>query len=295
MAARLPRWRGFTRSWWPYILPALFAVVVINGAPLLYAFYLSFRGYNLAYPDLDRFVGLGNYAEMLGSPVIHKAMINTTVYTVVSTALSLVAGMVLALLVDGLTKGKRLFRTVFFLPMLLAPAVIGVMWRFLLNDQAGPITWLIKAVGIDVSPLSNPDWALLSVILVDVWQWTPFVFLVLLAGLESAPQEPLEAARVDGANPWQSFWYITLPGLVPLISVAVLFRVTWSFRSFDQIYTMTGGGPARSTELLALSVYRSAFEDLQVGMAAALSILMFVVMALFAGGVLRSQRRREAR
>lgn len=282
------------RSWLPYIVPALAVVLIINGAPVIYALYLSFRDYNLARPNQDTFAGLSNYASLLGDSLVQRAFLTTLGFVVVSVALSLVLGMALALLVNSVTTGKRLFRTIFFMPMLLAPAVVGIMWRFLLNDQAGPVTWLLQLVVPDIGPLSDPSLALVSVTLVDVWTWTPFVFLVLLAGLEAAPAEPIEAAQVDGANAWQAFRHVTLPSLVPLISIAVLFRVTWSFRAFDHIYTMTQGGPGNATEVLALSVYRSAFTGLDIGLASALSIVMFLLMLIFAATVLRRQSGREA-
>lgn len=282
------------RSWLPYIVPALTVVLIINGAPVIYALYLSFRDYNLARPNQDTFAGLSNYASLLADSLVQRAFLTTLAFVVVSVALSLVLGMALALLVNSVTTGKRVFRTIFFMPMLLAPAVVGIMWRFLLNDQAGPVTWLLQLVVPGIGPLSDPSLALVSVTLVDVWTWTPFVFLVLLAGLEAAPAEPIEAAQVDGANSWQVFRHVTLPSLVPLISIAVLFRVTWSFRAFDHIYTMTQGGPGNATEVLALSVYRSAFTGLDIGLASALSIVMFLLMLIFAATVLRRQSGREA-
>lgn len=282
-------------SWWPYFTPALIVVLAVNGGPVIYALVLSFRDYNLARPQQDAWIGFGNYVELLMNPAVQRSFGTTLFFVVVSVSLSLVFGMILALLVNEIGWGKKIFRTLFFMPMLLAPAVIGVMWRFLLNDQAGPIAWLLKQIIPGISPLSDPTLALWSVTLVDVWSWTPFVFLVLLAGLESQPQEPLEAAQVDGANAWQTFRHVTLPGLVPLISIAVLFRVTWSFRAFDHIYTMTQGGPGNATEVLALTVYRNAFQNLDVSLASALSILMFAIMLVFAISVLRAQSKREKR
>jgi multiple sugar transport system permease protein len=289
------RRRRTAGSWWPYFTPALLVVLAINGAPIVYAAVLSFRDYNLARPGQDRWVGLRNYVQLAMDPAVQRSLLTTLFFVVVSVGASLVLGMALALLVNEIDTGKRIFRTLFFLPMLLAPAVIGVMWRFLLNDQAGPIGWLLKQVVPGISPLSDPSLALWSVTMVDVWTWTPFVFMILLAGLESVPQEPLEAAEVDGANAFQKFIHVVLPSLLPLISIAVLFRVTWSFRAFDHIYTMTQGGPGNVTEVLALTVYRNAFQNLDASLASALSIVMFLVMVGFAFVVLRAQSRRERR
>lgn len=287
--------RRIQGSWWPYFLPAMIIVLVINGSPVVYSAYLSLRDEKLSRPGKASFIGLGNYVELILDPAIQRSFLITIAFVILSVSLSLVFGMALALLVNAVSFGKKVFRTLFFMPMLLAPAIVGVMWRFLLNDQAGPVTWMLHLVAPGASPLSDPTFAFLTVVLVDVWSWTPFVFLVLLAGLDAAPMEPLEAAQVDGANRVQTFWHITLPSLIPLISVAVLFRVTWSFRSFDQIYTLTQGGPGGATEVLALSVYRSAFVNLDVSLGAALSVVMFLLMLAFAMSVLRGQRKRESR
>lgn len=292
-AARSRR-RPISGSWWPYFLPAMIIVLVINGSPVLYSAYLSLRNEKLSRPGQAKFVGLQNYMDLILDPAIQRSFMITISFVLLSVGLSLIFGMALALLVNSVSFGKKVFRTLFFMPMLLAPAIVGVMWRFLLNDQAGPVTWMLHLLAPGASPLSDPTLAFLTVVFVDVWSWTPFVFLVLLAGLDAAPMEPLEAAQVDGANPVQTFWHITLPSLIPLISVAVLFRVTWSFRSFDQIYTLTQGGPGGATEVLALSVYRSAFVNLDVSLGAALSVVMFLIMLTFAMSVLRGQRKRES-
>jgi multiple sugar transport system permease protein len=283
-----PKRRWSQGSWWLYIVPGLVVVCVINLVPLVYSLYESFRVDLLSYPELHGFT-TSNYVSTVTDPVVQQATVNTLIFTVVSVAISLVAGMVLALLVDGLRTGKRLFRTVFFMPMLMCSAVIGVEWRFLLNDQSGPITWLIHLAGLHISPLGSTSWSLVTVTLVDAWQWTPFVFLVLTAGLQAQPLEPLESARVDGANSWQMFRHITLPSLYPLIGIAILFRVTWDFRGFSEIYTLTGGGPGYSSTLLGLRVYEYGWEILNVGAAEALSVLMVVLMGLLAGYILWSQ------
>lgn len=276
-----------------YVAPALIIVAGVSIFPVVYTLYLSFTRYRLTSAQRGP-AGLDNYLAVLGDPIVQGAFLNTVVYTVTSVALSLVLGMALAELVSRIGLGKRVFRTVFFMPMLLAPSVVGVMWRFLFNDQVGLIPFVSRLLGYQGSWLANPTLALASVIIVDVWQWTPFVFLILLAGLDSLPEEPVEAARIDGANIWQIFWYITLPGLRPLISIALVFRVTWAFRSFDQIYTMTQGGPGGATEVLSLAVWRKAFVSLDFGQASAIAMLMFAAMTLVAALLLRQGRRERA-
>jgi multiple sugar transport system permease protein len=166
------------------------------------------------------------------------------------------------------------------------------MWRFLLNAQAGIFNYFSSSLGF-----GNPDWlgtpglAMFSIIVVDVWQWTPYVFLVMLAGLESLPQEYLEAAHIDGASSWQRFRYIVLPYLTPLLLIATLFRFTWAFRGFDHIYTLTQGGPGNATETLALSVWRTGFVGLDLGVASAISVVMMLVLTIFSLVILRSLSR----
>ncbi|MDG4765230.1 sugar ABC transporter permease [Solwaraspora sp. WMMD406] len=272
-----------------YVLPAFLVVGVVSLFPLLYTLWLSTRNHKLI--DQDRtFAGWDNYRVVLTDPAVRSAAVNTTVYTVSTVGLSLVLGLLLALLVNQIGWGRRIFRTAFFLPMLMAPAVVGVMWRFLFNDQVGLVTLISDAVGYGGSWLGDPTLAMVAIIVVDVWQWTPFVFMLLLAGLEAAPVDPVEAARIDGANSWQIFRNVTLPAIMPLLVIALLFRFTWAFRGFDHVYTMTQGGPGGATELLSLAVWRRAFVNLDFGQSSAIAMLMFVLMSGIAIGLMRGTR-----
>ncbi|MDB5078429.1 MAG: binding-protein-dependent transport system inner rane component [Chloroflexi bacterium] len=275
-----------------YILPAIIIVGVITVLPLLNTIIISFQSYKLARPQDREFVGLANYLTLFSEPRVGTAVTNTVIYTLVTVITSLVLGLAIAILIQGLTIGKPLLRAIFVAPMLLTPAVVGVMWRFLLNAQAGIFNYFSSSLGF-----GNPDWlgtpglAMFSIIVVDVWQWTPYVFLVMLAGLESLPQEYLEAAHIDGASSWQRFRYIVLPYLTPLLLIATLFRFTWAFRGFDHIYTLTQGGPGNATETLALSVWRTGFVGLDLGVASAISVVMMLVLTIFSLVILRSLSR----
>ncbi|WBB54437.1 sugar ABC transporter permease [Verrucosispora sp. WMMD573] len=272
-----------------YVLPAFLVVGVVSLFPLLYTLWLSTRNHELISQNRD-FAGWENYRAVLADPAVRSAAVNTTVYTVSTVLLSLLFGLLLAMLVNQIGWGRRIFRTAFFMPMLMAPAVVGVMWRFLFNDQVGLVTLIGDAVGYNGSWLGNPTMAMVAIIVVDVWQWTPFVFMLLLAGLEAAPGEPVEAARIDGANAWQIFRNVTLPAIMPLIVIALLFRFTWAFRGFDHVYTMTQGGPGGATELLSLAVWRRAFVNLDFGQSSAIAMLMFLLMTAIAIGLMRSTR-----
>lgn len=272
-----------------YILPAIVIVTVVTVLPLLYTVLVSMQSYDLARPQNRDFVGFANYAQLFNEPLVRSAVLNTVFYTFVSVISSLVLGLAIALLIQGLTVGKPLLRAVFVAPMLLTPVVVGAMWRFLLNAQSGIINYFMTSLG-----LGQPDWlgtpglAMFSIILVDVWQWTPYVFLVMLAGLESLPQEYLEAAQIDGASAVQRFRYIMLPFLTPLLLIATLFRFTWAFRGFDNIYTLTQGGPGSATETLALSVWRLGFSQLNLGVASAISVVMMLILTAFSLIIMRS-------
>jgi len=275
-----------------YVAPATLIVVGISIFPLLYTIGLSFSNHRLTSSDRS-FAGFDNYAAVLTNPLILRAAANTLIFAGTSVTLSLVLGIALANMVSRLTVAKRFFRTIFFLPMLLASAVVGVIWRFLFNDQVGLVPMVSRFLGFDGSWLSEPSLAMVSIIIVDVWQWTPFVFLLVVAGMDALPQEPVEAARIDGANGWQTFLHVVLPGLKGIIMIALVFRITWSLRAFDHIYTMTQGGPGGATEVLALAVWRNAFVNLDFGRSSAIAMVMFVVMAIVAIPLLRSTRAKD--
>lgn len=275
-----------------YVAPATVVVVGISVFPLLYTVWLSFTNYRLTSSNRD-FAGLDNYVDVLTNPLVLRAATNTLVFSGCSVVLSLVLGIALANLVSRLTVAKRLFRTVFFLPMLLASAVVGVIWRFLFNDQVGLIPMASRALGFEGSWLADPKLAMASVIIVDVWQWTPFVFLLVIAGMDALPLDPIEAARIDGANGWQIFCHVVLPALKGIIMIALVFRITWSLRAFDHIYTMTQGGPGGATEVLSLAVWRNAFVNLDFGRSSAIAMVMFVVMAIIAVALLRNSRAKD--
>src|SRR4030095_4323281 len=189
-------------------------------------------------------------------------------------------GLGLALLLNSQIRGRSVFRATLLVPMMLPAVVVGVVWRLMLNPNFGAINGTFKGFGLNTESLTwtaSPRLALLSVIIVDIWQWTPFVFLVLLAGLQAIPQEPYEAARIDGSSPWQTFRYVTLPLLKPAILIALLLRTMDLLRVFDQIFILTEGGPGFATETISLYIYRTAFRFFDFGYAAAMSFVLLAV------------------
>ena len=241
-------------------------------------------------------VGPRHFAALLGDPLLRAGTINTIVFAVVSVALEMIIGLALALMVSRARFGALAYRTIFILPILIPGIVIGAIWKLMYNPDFGIINQLLGVIG-----LTGQDWlgdtrlALASVIVVDVWHWTPFVFLLLLAAVESLPRDVEEAARIDGAGPWQTFRYITLPLLLPALTVTLAFRLIVSFKVFDEVYLLTGGGPGTATEVVSFSIYRRFFTEDRMGYGSAISVATLFVLALFIVLMLGVARRREHR
>jgi multiple sugar transport system permease protein len=227
-------------------------------------------------------VGLENYKTLLSSPEFFAALWKSVLFTVASVALTFALGMGIALLLNRFDVwGTGLTRTTILVPLIFTPLVIGATYRFMLERDNGIINEMLALVGLErISFLANPVWAMISVILVDVWQWTPFAVLVLLAGLESLPIEPFEAARMDGASRWEEFWHITMPLLAPVIAVVLLIRTMDAFREFDKIFIMTNGGPGTATQTLPIFLYRAGFQDFNMGFSAATGVIMLIIVTV---------------
>ena len=263
--------------------PTLLILFAMLAFPTAYVFSISLRDYKLTDPTAGNpFVGLENYKTLLSDPEFFSALWRSVLFTVGSVTLTFVVGMAIALLLNRRDiRGTGLTRTAILVPLILTPLVIGATYRFMLDRDNGIINEFLALVGLQRIPfLADPAWAMTSVILVDVWQWTPFAVLVLLAGLESLPVEPFEAARMDGASRWGEFWYITLPLLAPVIAVVLLIRTMDAFREFDKIFIMTGGGPGIATQTLPIFLYRSGFQDFDMGFSAATGVVMLIIVTV---------------
>ena len=266
-----------------FLGPTLLILVAMLAFPTAYVLITSFRDYNLTDPAAGNpFVGFKNYKELLSDPAFFAALWKSVLFTVGSVALSFGLGMAIALLLNRRDVwGTGLTRTVILVPLILTPLVIGATYRFMLERDNGIINEILALVGIDRIPfLASPTWAMISVILVDVWQWTPFAVLVLLAGLESLDEAPFEAARMDGASKLEEFWHITLPLLAPVIAVVLLIRTMDAFREFDKIFIMTGGGPGTATQTLPIFLYRAGFQDFNMGFSAATGVVMLIIVTV---------------
>jgi len=278
-----------------YIAPAFIVLAIVLGYPLSYAAWLSFHQWTLrTFKQGIPFIGFQNYTDLFSNPDFLNSIRITFTFVILAITFEFILGMGLALLLRQELRGKGLFRSMILLPMMCTNVVIGLMWRLLLNYQYGLVNYYIGRLGIlPVEWLSSPKVAMTSVVMVDVWNTTSFVALMLLAGLQSLPEEPFEAARIDGASDVQAFYYLTLPLLRPIILVALLWRFIDTFRIFDVIYLLTAGGPARVTETVSIYVYRYGFQSFNLGVAAASSFIMLMIMLIIAGFLARSIGQQE--
>ncbi len=279
-AGRLARVRGPRDRTWAFLLPAYGAILAVVGVPVVYSLYLSFHQWKIAtFQKGVPFVGLENYARAIGDDAFWHSLQLTIGFLVVALAAEVVLGIALAVLLDQAFKGRRTALILLLLPMFVTNVVIGLIWRILLSYDFGVLNWLLSLVGLPkVAWLGDPGLALWSLVIVDVWNTTAFVALLVLAGLAAVPDEPRQAARVDGASSWQVFRLITLPLLRPVIFVAVVWRTIDLFRIFDVVYSLTGGGPYNATETISLYAYNEGFASFNLGFASAVSYLIILVL-----------------
>jgi multiple sugar transport system permease protein len=265
--------------------PTIGVILALGIFPLLYSLVLSFQRRDLQHPNEDQFVGLANYAAALVDPRVLSAMTNTLLLVVVGIAIQFVLGLGLALVVVDELRGKRFIIPLLMLPVMMVPVVVALGWRLLWDSQYGPINQILSIIlrrDVDILWLTQKWPALFAVLVTDVWQWTPFMFLILLAGLSSLNPELYEAAALDGAGWWEELREITLPGLAPVIAVAILFRALDAFKIFDQIFMLTQGQPGTSTETISWYIYQVGYKFFNMGYAAAVSYLLLIFLTVVA-------------
>lgn len=278
----------------PYLLiaPTVSVLVALSIYPLIYSVRISLQ---TGSGEAARW-SLSNFARLASDKFFLEALAHTFIYAVVALTFEFLLGLGLAIMLDRPLRGRSLFRSALLIPMMLPPVVVGVVWRLMLNPDFGAVNGTLKSAGINTESLTwtaSPILALGSVIAVDIWQWTPFMFLVLLAGLQAIPQEPYEAAIVDGSSAWQTFCHVTLPLLRPAILIALLLRTMDLLRVFDQIFILTEGGPGFSTETVSLYIYRTAFRFSDFGYAAAMSFVLLLFTNVISAGYIRLLQKQE--
>ncbi len=262
-----------------FLLPALLFLAFTSVYPLARTFWLSFHRWFMNKPNTSpQWVGLGEYQATLADGVFRTSALNTAVFGIGTVVVELLLGLALALALTSGGGGIKVARSILLVPMIMTPVVVGVLWRILLFDR-GLVNHLLSLIGLGpVFWFVDPFWAFAGVMLVDIWQWTPFVMIVLTAALASLPGEPFRAAQIDGASRWQIFRYLTLPMLTPVLLVTALLRFMDAIKVFDTIYVMTGGGPGYATEMLSSYIYKQGLRYFNIGGAAAASWMFLLVI-----------------
>lgn len=286
------------KTGWLMIAPALLLVLLVYAYPILRSFWLSLFTQNLGTQLKPIFSGFSNYQRMIGDGRFWQGLWNTLIFTSASVVLELIFGLAIALILHQAFKGRGIVRTAALLPWALPTALIGLAWTWIFNDQFGVWNDILERLNIiqtGVNWLGNPITAMMAVIAADVWKTTPFISILLLAGLQSISHELYEAHAIDGANHWQSFTTITLPLLLPQILIVTLFRFAGAFGVFDLIQVMTGGGPGGATEVVSLYIYATVMRYLDFGYGAALVVITFLLLVtvVLVGTFLLSQSRRN--
>lgn len=276
--------------------PSVLVLGLVVLFPLAYSIKLSFQSYSPIIPNHDgQWVGLENYRRILDDGDFHHSLVVTAVFVVVAVTLETVLGVVVGVLIDRLRRMRRVVTSTLLLPMILTPLIVGLMFNFALNAQFGYLTFVLDQVHLvgGGGVLNSSIGALVALILIDVWEWFPFVALMVVAGLQTIPKEPLEAASIDGASTFQVYWHITLPMLRPILGIAILFRATEAIREFDKVFVLTGGGPGSATAVNDLYQYRVSFLNWDLSYGAALGLVTFAAVLVLSALMYRSLRRKE--
>ena len=279
-----------------FVLPAAVTLLAITVFPLIYEVRLAFMSWELTTNNPARFVGLKNFATILfHDQRFWNSMRVTMVLIVIGVSIQLVAGTGLAVLLNRLRRSRTLLVSLFLIPVMIAPVVAGFQFRMIYHDQFGPLNYLIQLVTggrwHGLAWIADPKIALGAIMFTDIWQWTPFLMLIVLAGLQSISPEMYEAAEVDGSSRTQTFWLVTLPLILPVIVIGILIRAMDSFKLFDIIYLVTGGGPGNKTETISFYTYLQGFKFFSLGYTAAMAFLQLIVITLIAQVFVRFQKR----
>lgn len=287
--------RSSKKSPYYFMIPAMLILISVLVIPVISGIRLSFFEWSLVeIMKKPNFVGLRNFIEIFENENFHTSVRVTLVFTFSVVILELFFGTLLALLLENGIPGIRLFRTIFILPVMIAPVVVGVVWRFMYNPSYGKINYLLGQIGIEpIGWLSDPKLALTSIIITDIWQWTPFVFLLVLAGLQNIPKDLNDASKVDGANYLQTLFHIKLPCLSNVLSITAVLRLIDAFRGLVVMLIMTNGGPGVSTEILSVHLYKTAFTDQRLGKASALAVILLLIITLLSLYFIRQSLRDE--
>jgi multiple sugar transport system permease protein len=268
---------------WLFVLPVIIILLITAFIPLGWGLYLSFFRYKLNMPSATAFIGLKNYIDIFSDELIVRSLRNNVIFAGLSVSVELFVGVILAMMLSNDNRFTRGLVSILMVPMIIAPVAAGTLWRMMLDRTYGVVNYLISFLGIQpVSWIGDPKIALYTIVLVDCWQYIPFVAVLVLSSIKAMPTSFLDAARVDGASPWKVFWRIILPISSPVIIIVAMLRFIDAFKVFDTIFVMTQGGPGNATEMLPTYIYRQGIKFLSIGYSSATAILFVIAMSVIA-------------
>jgi len=272
-----------------FIAPTMIVLILMNIFPLIYSLYLSFTDYSVISNNAPQWVGFSNYINILSDQRFWHNFSVTGSYALLSVGLQVIVGFGMALLFRKKFRGSGILTTLILIPMMMSPVVVGVFWRNIFNPSSGIFNYLLLYTDPNTSPewLAHPTLSLISIVIVDVWMWSPFVMLLALAGLGAIPNYLYEAASIDRAGWWFQFRRITLPQVAPLLLIALLFRTIEAFKQFDLVMGLTGGGPGDATETIAVRLYRESILQSETGLSSALAYIVLVIVIAVANLYIR--------
>jgi multiple sugar transport system permease protein len=289
---------GLSDSWYSIFLvsPAMLVLIFFGLVPLIYAIYLSFHYADLTVGGVQGWVGLDNYRDALNNNSFWDATRRTLIFTMFSVGIEMILGIALAFMINQLRWFKGIIRALFLLPLASAPVAVGLVWRYLYDPDFGVYTQLLKIfTGIQAPVwLGDPKWAMPSIIVFDVWMWTPFVLLIVMAGLQSLPREPFEAAELDGASTWMVLRRLTFPMLTPVLTLIFILRTIDAIKLYDAVITLTRGGPGTATETVTYYLYRIGLKYFRLDQASAMALLVLFAVVVFSGVILRPMMKAQA-
>lgn len=282
---------------WLLVLPAALLILALSIYPLIYSVWVAFVNYDFQIPG-HAFVGLQNFSEIVNDPIARRSLVNTAILSAACVAVEFALGLLLALAMLERFSGRGLVMPVLIVPLFISPVIVGQFWSLILQPPFGPTNYLLGLLlgrPVEISWLTQTPWNFIAIVTADVWQWTPFMFVILLAGLSAIAPEMFEAAELDGASRSQTFWYVTLPQLKPLILLALTFRLLDAVKLFDVIYVMTGGGPGASTYTASFYLYQIGFQQFHLSKATAGSWIFLLLSAILIMALVRRLLRPETR
>ena len=279
-------------NYWPFVLPSLLVVSAVIVFPWLFTLWMSVNSWTLGQPRT--FIGFANFVRLAQDMRFWESLWHTTTYTALSVVLPLFFGTLAALVFDAKFPFRGLLRGVFVMPMMATPVAVALVWTMMFHPQLGVLNYMLSFIGVGPQEwIYNQFTVIPSLVLVETWQWTPLVMLIVLGGLAAVPREPYESAEIDGANAWQKFRYLTMPMIAPFLMIAVIIRSIDAIKSFDIIYAMTQGGPGTASETINIYLYNTAFAYYDIGYGSAMAVVFFLIIIALSFVLLMVRQRAQ--